>query len=482
MKITFISHAALLIETGGITILTDPWWEGPSFAEQWWNYPRPAAAALEGRKVDYIYISHGHNDHLHPATLAKLSRDATVLVSSECFLAELPRELGFTVREIKPDEEVALQGGVRVRIMPTHSSDTLLAVADGKEVCVDLNDALHSAPPHVQDHFIAKLKLLYPQIDYLFCGYGVASHFPNCYRIPGKDLAATAAARQGYFTGEWVRIVSELNPRFAFPFAGDVVFLEEDLLWVNEPSHNAVRPPEVLKQRNPGFAGQAIDPGPGFQIADRRIVNDIRRPPVSAAILRKDMSEEIQRANTPQPIDAAAVEEVRQLLEKNIEFCRPYLTTFTSDYRCLVRFRGSNLGVLIVKQGAQFTATTVTDASAEAKRVDLVFTTRLPYLKDSLTIPYADEVIFVGSGGIFEFRARTDVQRMLHREIAAIVRKQETVPVRYVRPTGLVAQAKRLVKRALGKDARDLYDLDNWTVYEEGSEQPGSSPRQARRL
>jgi L-ascorbate metabolism protein UlaG (beta-lactamase superfamily) len=140
-----------LIEPDGITILSDPWRNGPSFAEQWWNYPQPAVEQIERRKIDYICLSHGHNDHLHPETLQTLSRDAVVLVSAACHLAELPRELGFTVREIAPDEELALTERVRVRVMPTHSTDTLLAVSDGDQVYINLNDALRSARRQVQE-------------------------------------------------------------------------------------------------------------------------------------------------------------------------------------------------------------------------------------------------------------------------------------------------------------------------------------------
>jgi hypothetical protein len=339
-------------------------------------------------------------------------------------------------------------------------------VSDGKEVCVNLNDALHSAPRGVQNEFLKKLHALYPQIDYLFCGYGVASHFPNCYRIPGKDLAATARSRQLHFTDQWVRIVSELKPKFAFPFAGDVVFLEEDLLWVNEPTHNAERPPEVLKRKHPGFAGQAIDPAPGFQIADGKIVHDARRPHVTETILRQALNDEIARVQNYAPVEWAEVEEVRGILEANIAKCGSYLASYPGDYRCLIHFRNSNFGVVIQKRGSRITATATQDAKAEAATAELVLKTRLPYLKGSLTVPYADEVIFVGSGGVFEFKRREDVQRALHRELATLVRFHESPPVRRPdKPQTLKGQAKRLVLKMLGRDDSDLYDLDHWTVY-----------------
>jgi hypothetical protein len=473
MKITFISHAALLIETEGIAILSDPWWNGPSFAQQWWNYPRPAVEQLVGRKIDYIYISHGHNDHLHPETLQTLCRDAVVLVSASSHLAELPRELGFAVREIAPNEEAALTKRVRVRLMPTHSGDTLLAVSDGEEVCINLNDALHSAPRRVQDEFLKTLRSLYPKIDYVFCGYAIASHFPNCYRIAGKDQVLTAQARQRYFTAQWVRIVAALSPRFAFPFAGDVVLLEEDLLWVNELTHNAERPPEVLKKVHPEFTGQAIDPGPGFKVADARVVQDIRRPIVSEARIRQDLKDQIERAQRYEPVEWREVEEIHGLLVANIATCSSYLQSFDGDYRCLVRFRNSNFGVVIRKQGKQVTAATCRDAEADSRSAQLVFSTRLAYLKSSLTIPYADEVIFVGSGGIFEFKRREDVQKALHRELAAIVRRHDSVPVRGAgTPRTLKSHVKRFALKLLGREDSDLYDLDHWTVYSAEAAEP----------
>jgi RNA polymerase sigma factor (TIGR02999 family) len=43
LRIKFIGHASLLIEAGGVTILSDPWWSGPCFGAQWWNHPPPRA-------------------------------------------------------------------------------------------------------------------------------------------------------------------------------------------------------------------------------------------------------------------------------------------------------------------------------------------------------------------------------------------------------------------------------------------------------
>ena len=160
MKVTFVGHASILVEVGGISILSDPWWRGPCFGAQWWNYPEPFLRLLEGRRVDYIYVSHGHHDHFHPATLNTLNKDATVLVSAHTGLAPGIRDLGFDVVEVPDTQAVALgRGGVSCRIIETCGSDTLMTITDGTEVCVNLNDALHSAPEALQRAFVARLTL-----------------------------------------------------------------------------------------------------------------------------------------------------------------------------------------------------------------------------------------------------------------------------------------------------------------------------------
>ena len=82
MKIDSIGHAAILIETKGLRILSDPWWAGPCFESQGWLYPKENLAPVEAVAPDYIYISHGHVDHLHNGTLSRLPKPAKCLVSS----------------------------------------------------------------------------------------------------------------------------------------------------------------------------------------------------------------------------------------------------------------------------------------------------------------------------------------------------------------------------------------------------------------
>ena len=74
MKLTFYGHASFSIEVTGKTILFDPFIS-----------PNPAAAAVDvnSLKADYIFISHGHEDHLADAVAIAKNTGAKCVGSAE---------------------------------------------------------------------------------------------------------------------------------------------------------------------------------------------------------------------------------------------------------------------------------------------------------------------------------------------------------------------------------------------------------------
>lgn len=465
MRVTLVGHAAILIETKGLRILSDPWWEGPCFGTQWWIYPRPHLTGIADGPLDYVYISHGHHDHLHLGTLRRLAVGAKLLVSAEGGLAPYLRERGFPVIEIGGDEEHGLGQGVYCRLMPTCNDDTLLAVDDRNAVCLNLNDALHAAPPGVQEQIIGRLKGYYPEITYAFCGYGIASHFPNCYVVPGSDRAATAARRQAYFNRQWVKIMAALAPRFAFPFAADVVLLEEDHIWANAPVHNSERPTDVFHALHPVSPTRVYDIAPGFCVDGERVVREALFAPLEEAELRRTYAAEYAVANRVSKIAADGVASLAALIAKNIALCEAYLREFSGNYRVAIRLRDADEAILLTKTGPVVALDVVASAGIRPDDYDLIYTTRFAYLRRALTSPYGGEVLYVGSGCLIEYGNRAMVARNLHRELLTLLQYRERAPhSRFGDQAKLVYQAKQIVKRMLGRRSPDLYDLATWVV------------------
>lgn len=59
-----------------------------------------------------------------------------------------------------------------------------------------------------------------------------------------------------------------------------------------------------------------------------------------------------------------------------------------------------------------------------------MYTTRLQNLRNSLAERYGNEILFAGSGGIFEYADRAAASRNLHRKFQVLPRKPGTTRLR----------------------------------------------------
>ena len=469
MKITLIGHAAILVETRGVRILSDPWWQGPCFGAQWWPQRKPWLEPLSEAPPDFIYLSHGHGDHFHAGTMRRMPKTAKVLVSNSIGLEGPVADMGFDVIALAPKEvrEIAPQLRVEVSpVIPERGGDTFLVIDDGNEICFNLNDALHAAPKFIQEQITNDLTRRYGAADYVFCGYGTASHFPNCFRIPGKDDYATAARRQGHFNAAWAAIVAKLQPRFAFPFAADVAILDHDLLWTNEPVHNVDRPTHRFRAMHPASPTNVFDIAPGFTIDTGTVTREILFEKVKADEISLVRADDILKANTVKPPTRSEVGGLADALRQHTRHCAAYLREFKGDYRFLIVLKATDTGIQIIKSGNSVDVF-LTDEPTDRSTYDLVFTTRYSYLRRAVLTEYGHEIIFVGSGGLWEYRNRAIAETNLHRELAILLRKIDTPPrSRFGDQPAWLFHGKRLIKALLTKSSEnDLYDLSAWTVF-----------------
>jgi UDP-MurNAc hydroxylase len=66
MRVTFLGHVGMYIETDGGSILCDPWFT-PAYFGSWFPFPRNDVLDVEPfSRPDYLYLSHLHHDHYDP--------------------------------------------------------------------------------------------------------------------------------------------------------------------------------------------------------------------------------------------------------------------------------------------------------------------------------------------------------------------------------------------------------------------------------
>ena len=119
MRVTLINHATVLMQQGGVNILTDPIWSERASPFSWIGPRRrrlPGVRWEDLPRIDIVLLSHNHYDHLDAATLRRLgARGESQFV--------VPVGLGrwLRSRNIDPVHELDWGDSVTTRAVTVHS-------------------------------------------------------------------------------------------------------------------------------------------------------------------------------------------------------------------------------------------------------------------------------------------------------------------------------------------------------------------------
>ncbi|HET7752833.1 MAG TPA: MBL fold metallo-hydrolase [Anaeromyxobacteraceae bacterium] len=433
MRTRCVGHACLDVDAGGVRIVTDPWWAGPAYAGQWHPWPTPEPDDLERNAPDYVYLSHGHADHLHPDTIARLAPGATALVPEFVLaggMAEFVHSLGFErIIALQHGRPVALRRGVTATCY-LNLTDSILVLEHGGRALVDGNDALHASPEPIIDHFCRLIARNHPDIETLFLGYGGASWFPNCIRHPGKDDLADARAREDLFVRNFVRVARALRPRLACGFAASFVLLEPHNTWINDVKFEHPGPDTILRRELAGtvrahllLPGDRVEDGvvtPGRWDRPSRKAFDA----ACSGVLREAAS----RATTLPPITRGDVSDLAARVKDRM--ARHRLLPLFAPAAVELRIRDAGDAAIQVRCSRGRSNAHVGAAGEAPIAVEL----RSEILRTILDEPYGSETVSIGYGAL----AHLEHPRQL-RSVARLLRGLEP---------------RKLAMEALGAEAR----------------------------
>jgi hypothetical protein len=308
MKVTLLGHASVLVAMEGATCVMDPVFFDPFEEGAVTSCPRRRVFPAKLPPIDTVIVSHRHPDHFDLPSLARLPRDADVIVPGDALLVYALDRLGF--RRIHPVAPMAPILSDRFELYPTRSE---AAVREFGMVFRDSAGVFwNQVDSPLAPATIATVKERFGAVDLLFAMYasqnfdyfdGAAAGFP--YETHRQNLASALA----------------IEPRAVAPAAAGFRFCGAHA-WLNAFLFPIGRERFVADLKQLGFAGEALvmNPGDEFAIAAGRVEH---RPGASSvAVMDEDDSAAIAfdpTAPVPPLVDpnpeGASVAALRQTLD-----------------------------------------------------------------------------------------------------------------------------------------------------------------------
>ncbi len=229
-----MGNATLLFSEDVYPILaTDPWLIGTCYYGSW-GLDRP----LDERELQcvlnakYIWISHGHPDHLHIESLALLRRNQKILIPDHYSsgIYDFLSAQGFSVQILKYRHWQQLTPNFRCLCLDNPNQDAILIVEAGDSLIVNKNDS----PLCGESRFIRRLVRRHDQArTYLAALCSIDADMLNFIDAKGQRNIEAPELRKPGAIWEAARIASRLGFGNFICSSSQHVYVRFDSAWAN---------------------------------------------------------------------------------------------------------------------------------------------------------------------------------------------------------------------------------------------------------
>lgn len=190
-----IGNASIIAHDNGPVIATDPWFEGAAYFGSWvLSHAVPDEQKGHFKAAPYIWVSHGHPDHLNLPCLEQLRGQKLLL--PDHFGGRIAgdlRGMGFDVTVLKNGEWFQVSERVKVCCCADWNQDSMLLLDIGGHLVINANDANARGQQVLLQREIPK----YGDKTFLLwlTGWGDADMI-NFWREDGTRILPAAAAKE----------------------------------------------------------------------------------------------------------------------------------------------------------------------------------------------------------------------------------------------------------------------------------------------
>lgn len=234
MKITYVTQACLLIEIQNIRILSDPWLVGPCWAGNLWHYPPPKRTPESFTNIDFLYLSHAHEDHFQMESINRLPPEIknTQVIISDFDKPYFERAIKATsfknVKVMEHDSSTTLIPGVTLDMIRNDKGDddsSIVIQGDGSTIFCQTDNlmSINEAERLGQKY----------NVDILFTMNTQTGMFPAFFDFPPETMMELSKKKIDSTARYSVNVAKALRAKTVVPYASDLCYLGE-LYFANE--------------------------------------------------------------------------------------------------------------------------------------------------------------------------------------------------------------------------------------------------------
>jgi len=226
MKFFNIGGATAILENNGKKMMFDPWLDDGIFHGAWAHFPPAQFSMSDIPKLDYLFISHIHEDHCSIGTIKNLNKDCEVIIMDRKpnFVLNFIKKhkLEFKkIHMIKERTPTEIAPGLTIDFLTADPSHGLAYLVDSAVIIKWDDKVIYNAndcTPY--DDGIAYIKKNYGQVDLACMPYAAGSSYPACYTNLSKEEKLSEMDRIFKACSQsFVDFTKKLDPKLSMPFA-----------------------------------------------------------------------------------------------------------------------------------------------------------------------------------------------------------------------------------------------------------------------